>query len=97
MDAPQDHLFPPVPVFPGDLIGPAGREDLGGDGHQVRGFIERDVLDTVIVENHLNIRGRKARQHPQPQGLHGGPIPEPPFLVTPQVGVDQGDPHDAAR
>ena len=95
MESAQDHRHAAQPVLGGDLVGPASRVDLDGDGHQVGRLVVRYRLDPVVHQRTFDLGRRQTRQDAQLQRLHAAFVDVQTVLQPSDVRLDEGDLHDA--
>ena len=81
------HRHTARPVLARDLIGASGRVGLDADGNQIGRLVERDGLESVVVEADLDVAQREVAN--DVGRVVGGDHRFDTFLEAPNVVVDQ--------
>jgi hypothetical protein len=98
MEATHDHRHAPPAKLAGNLIRPPGRVGFDTDGDQVRGLVEGDGLEPIVVEALLNLGGRERGDCGGGKALHqpGADVPLHAARAT-DAGMDDGQSERAAH
>ena len=93
MHTAQNDRHTALPKFRGDLISPPRGIGFDGDDNKIGGFIVRNRLHPVIVQNDVDIGRRQTAEHAQHQGLHATFVDIQAVLSAANRRFDQDQSH----